>query len=77
MMQASFKTLCSTTKEAKGIKVYGVCWDGMIPTIRFSTMEMVKGMDVEVMNWQPPSTSKENVGKTKCPMSIWFNVVLT
>jgi hypothetical protein len=51
--------------------------DGMIPTIPFSTVEMVKGMDVDVMNWQSPSTSKANVGKAKCPMSIWFNVALT
>jgi hypothetical protein len=51
--------------------------DGMIPTIPFSIMEMVKRMDVEVMNWQPPSTSKANASKTKCPTSIWFNVALT
>jgi hypothetical protein len=26
MMQVNFKTLRFTMKEAKGIKVYGVCW---------------------------------------------------
>jgi hypothetical protein len=51
--------------------------DGMITIIPFSTVEMMKGMDVEDMNWQPPSTSKVNASKTKCPMSIWFNVALT
>ncbi len=69
-VQAHFKTLHSTTKEVKIFIV--LVNDGTIPTITQSMVEMEKGMDVEVVNQQPSSTSKVVFGKTKCPMSIWL-----
>jgi hypothetical protein len=71
MVQAHFKTLHSTTKEVKRFIV--LINDGTIPTItRDQWRRWRKGMDVEVLNQQPSSTSKVVFGKTKCPMSIWL-----
>jgi hypothetical protein len=39
-------------------------------------VKMTKGMDVEVIKWQPPSTSKVVSNKSKCPPSIWL-IMLT
>jgi hypothetical protein len=35
-------------------------------------VKMTKGMDVEVIKYQPPSTSKVVSNKNKCPRPIWL-----